>query len=61
MRKTAVIAMVLFGAICLVFAAPEGKGSIESQLKKDLEDTAKTRKDLRKIGSEKPQDLLEKK
>jgi regulator of protease activity HflC (stomatin/prohibitin superfamily) len=34
---------------------------IESQLKKDLEDTAKTTKDLKKLGPEKSSDLLNKK
>ena len=34
---------------------------IESQLQRDLEDTAKTTKDLKKIGAEKPADLLDKK
>ena len=33
---------------------------IESQLKKDLEDTAKTTKDLKKLSAEKPTDLLDK-
>jgi regulator of protease activity HflC (stomatin/prohibitin superfamily) len=32
---------------------------IESQLKRDLEDTAKTAKDIKKLGAEKSSDLLE--
>jgi hypothetical protein len=32
---------------------------IESQLKRDLEDTAKTAKDIKKMGAEKSSDLLE--
>ncbi|WP_128567279.1 SPFH domain-containing protein [Methanocella paludicola] len=35
--------------------------SIESQLKKDLEDTAKTTKDLKKLGAEKPSEFMDKK
>ena len=34
---------------------------IESQLKKELEDTAKTTKDLKKIGADRPTELLDKK
>ncbi len=34
---------------------------IESQLKKDLEDTAKTTKDLKKMGAEKPSEFMDKK
>jgi len=34
---------------------------IESQLKRDLEDTAKTTKDLKKLGAEKPSEFMDKK